>query len=369
MITKGGTHTQLIAVVFAMLLYCFPVFLFAGALGSDTVCAVPLQPLRIGVSNKDVRTLQVFLNRDPDTRVAESGPGAPGFETEYFGVLTKAAVIRFQEKYRNEVLLPVGLIRGSGYVGFHTIAKMAALCVEAVKTPVSLPPIDPLESSSGTTSSETIRDNSTQQTTQEITVSGDSRTTGLSGSMFRDDVMEMMFPSAYVASPGAVVTIIGLGFPQTGNVVHIGETVIASTTVDASGMIHFTIPSDAPRGKHELWVTNEKGTTRRSLFIVSDQSVPGPMIEKVNPEEGWVGTEITVTGSDFLPTNDIYLMDEILRDVPSVDGKTLRFKVGRTILGGLPGEDIPGIDTRIEFLFYIVNDNGMSNQGTFTVKA
>jgi peptidoglycan hydrolase-like protein with peptidoglycan-binding domain len=40
------------------------------------------------------------LNSDPDTKLADSGPGSKDQETEYFGPLTKAAIIKFQEKYK-----------------------------------------------------------------------------------------------------------------------------------------------------------------------------------------------------------------------------------------------------------------------------
>ncbi len=47
-----------------------------------------------------------------------------GFLTGNFGPLTQQAVIRFQEKYANEILVPVGLEKGSGFVGAKTRAKL-----------------------------------------------------------------------------------------------------------------------------------------------------------------------------------------------------------------------------------------------------
>lgn len=83
--------------------------------------------LRLGSSGEDVRELQKLLNTDPITRIVEAGPGSPGQETAYFGALTHAAVVRFQEKYRNSVLAPNGLSFGTGFVGPSTIAALSEI--------------------------------------------------------------------------------------------------------------------------------------------------------------------------------------------------------------------------------------------------
>ncbi len=87
--------------------------------------------LRVGSTGPEVKELQKILNITPDTRVALSGAGSPGNETEYFGNMTKTAVIAFQEKHRSEILTPAGLVAGSGLVGQNTRAKVRKIC-EAV---------------------------------------------------------------------------------------------------------------------------------------------------------------------------------------------------------------------------------------------
>lgn len=74
-----------------------------------------------------VKLLQIFLNSLPETRVALSGPGSASHETTRFGLLTKAAVIKFQEKFATEILHPTNLVHGTGFVGPKTLEKLNSL--------------------------------------------------------------------------------------------------------------------------------------------------------------------------------------------------------------------------------------------------
>lgn len=75
--------------------------------------------LSMGDFGNEVKSLQELLVKEgvyPEAKI-----------TGYFGFFTKKAVIRFQEKYREVILEPSGLVNGSGFVGALTRKKINEL--------------------------------------------------------------------------------------------------------------------------------------------------------------------------------------------------------------------------------------------------
>ncbi len=86
--------------------------------------------LQEGMIGEDVLYLQKVLNADPETVVSSDGPGSPGEEVENFCSQTTHAVMNFQRKYYEEILIPARLILVNGIVDFHTRDKLNAILEE-----------------------------------------------------------------------------------------------------------------------------------------------------------------------------------------------------------------------------------------------
>ncbi len=90
-----------------------------GNSNNNSFCTQLNTNLSVGTLNsKDVKCLQEFLkNQGQDIYPS-------GLVTGNFGSLTRQAVIKFQEKYAFDILTPVGLSKGTGYVGESTRTKI-----------------------------------------------------------------------------------------------------------------------------------------------------------------------------------------------------------------------------------------------------
>jgi len=79
--------------------------------------------LRLGMIDPQVKQLQIFLNTH-GFKLADVGSGSPGQETTKFGVLTKTALIKFQEANFDAILKPSNLKSGTGL--FYSFSRKLA---------------------------------------------------------------------------------------------------------------------------------------------------------------------------------------------------------------------------------------------------
>ena len=84
------------------------------------MCGKFKENLYFGLKGDGVRCLQQFLR-------TQEGIYPEGLVTGNFFTLTSKAVIKFQEKYANDILAPLGLKKGTGFVGSSTRDKLNEL--------------------------------------------------------------------------------------------------------------------------------------------------------------------------------------------------------------------------------------------------
>jgi len=286
--------------------------------------------LYLGMRGEDVRALQEFLNTDPETRVAEIGAGSLGSETDYFGVATKRALIKFQEKNREEILTPVGLTAGSGIFGPKTREKITMLEVRSSK----------------------------EETLKEVP----------NLSVEPGDVY-VMFPSQYSGKAGTMISISGAGFTLLDNTVYFGpnHAVIKASSWNGQS-ITFKVP-DIPKGLYPLYVKNARGeSNKEQWFVVTDGVSPEPKIDKFSSSIVLRGDTVSVVGSGFTQKDNTIMVGGVglFKNVLSEDGKTLSFRVPENVFTATFSPTVKTPEFKI--WVHIVNENGVSNGSNFTLK-
>jgi len=349
---KDMKSIPIVIVSLFMGLNCFPQIVLATSV-SDCVF---VRTMKVGVEGSDVLKLQQMLNNNVRTQVSLTGPGSLGNETTYFGKRTEYAVMKFQELYRQEILVPAGIQSATGFVGAMTLAKLRSLCVapttgapavilQNITPPPFVVPITTTTPPPSTTSSLDVQPESFNITDPVHTQ------------------VRVMSVEPRSVRPGERVIVVGTGYTKTGNIVMLGSQYrIDKVTAMTPAMAEFVVPVSTPAGVYQLSVSNTKGASDADTrLFVSDGTTLPPVVTSISPTSGTVNSQMTITGTGFTPSgNNVYLSTGVARNIASLDGKTLVFPL---VVEGVSGEEVPSLrgDFSEDIHVFVENANGPSN--------
>lgn len=184
----------------------------------------------------------------------------------------------------------------------------------------------------------------------------------------KSNELMLAFASNSFGSAGSVLTLTGTGFSAKSNTVNFGKEKIKNISSADLGTLTFTIPSGVKAGRYEISVTNGKKTSNTIPFMVSVKGAQIPIITKIEPAIATFGQKITITGENFSSAgNTVSSSLGIIKDLKSVDGKTLTFSVEKPEYLKeklvLPAWFKDKGNLNWSVTLFIINENGISKDG------
>jgi hypothetical protein len=168
-----------------------------------------------------------------------------------------------------------------------------------------------------------------------------------------------VFP--YQSRQGDIVKIQGSGFALTAtNVAHIGGVEV-SGLASADGMnLLATVPASASLGTNEVWVTNDRGSTRnmqRPLYaIVSENPVAPPKITGFSPANPKYTDTITLSGENLVGVK------VVSTTLGFIQGESLSFRVADLDRVHLVLDQASSKGSMFPLAVFILAEGGLSEQ-------
>jgi peptidoglycan hydrolase-like protein with peptidoglycan-binding domain len=350
---------------FALIVSAFPLLLSSSVTSAQSQQYFT-KSLSLGMNDPQVQILQQLLNKDAQTQVIAVGPGSSGNETTYFGPATKRAVIKFQEKYALDILIPAGLSYGNGLVGpltmkkLNTIAFLPSPTVPLVFTQKSIVPtlVDDttrIDIYSTDKAIENIQNTIVSRVNSAIAIKSIGEI-NVNDQKIASQVI-LLGLSSYEGKPGTLIKVSGKGITDKTSL-YFGPNYVFKDLPLLTDTLTFTVPQ-LPPGRYDIALKNSNGISNTGFFVITSDLTPKVTVTSITPNNINYGDTIKISGTGFTKTNNEVLTTfGKIKGVTSTDGMTLLIKFEPETLKEL--SKLPKQGKVYDIHVRVLNSNGYS---------
>lgn len=277
--------------------------------------------LSVGSTGPDVTALQKFLVSNGFLVIPS------GVSYGYYGSLTKTAVAKWQ--------VANGISPALGYFGPISRATLASLTV----------------------ASSTVSAPSAPSPNLSLEVPFETDTPYALGMRANRVMLFRAFP--YEVKPGDSITLDGSGFSKTLNKVYFNGSSPATATSTDGTVLKVSLPTSLSEGEYNLSVTNVLGSSDPSIKVsikVTDNPNSGPVILSASIN----GDKVTVTGSGFTSSNNLFTTFGNSSSSISSDGNIIIFSVNELSLYKQIKDAMGSQHYSSSLWIYVQNEHGVN---------
>jgi hypothetical protein len=170
--------------------------------------------------------------------------------------------------------------------------------------------------------------------------------------------------SVFNFSWGKQVGFSGNGFDRKNNKIYFNDQYFIDG-LDSDGVsVYFNMP-EIPIGHYKVVVVTSKGSSNSLPVFVANSNSKVVKINSIEPKVVSLGDVVNVTGEGFYEINDVNTNLGVIKDVVSLDGKSMNFKMDPDLF-----QEYKKIGKKFDKIFnisvFISNKNGITeNPGFF----